>query len=230
MTHSIYMTLAATGNTGKTTIARHVLAPDSGPIATLETHSASGDETDVLDRGGLAARLFAPPTDGLVLDVGVGDTVDALEALRLISQQDSGLPSRLRLVVPMLTDSKSVAGLRLLLDHLPVVLRPCVRAIWNRVRHTEGATLKDSDVARAARSVARQGGAQLCSVPLRESALFDPAHALVRRYGSIAALASLPDSTIREAALGEMSTLLVARDAAQAAVANCREVYAALAE
>ena len=43
MTHSIYMTLAATGNTGKTTIARHVLAPDSGPIATLETHSASGD-------------------------------------------------------------------------------------------------------------------------------------------------------------------------------------------
>jgi hypothetical protein len=52
----------------------------------------------------------------------------------------------------------------------------------------------------------------------------------VRRYGGVAALVNLPDSTIREAALGEMSTLLAARDAAQAAVENCRAVFAAIAE
>ena len=228
---SIPMTLAAVGNVGKTTVARHVLAPGSGArLVTLETHSPSGDEADFVDSGVLAAHLFSPPEGGVILDVGVGDCGAALEALALVARQDPGLPARLRIVTPILHDSKSVAGLRWLLGQLPDALRPCVRATWNRVRREDELALKDSEIVRAARSVVRQGGAQLCSVPLRESALFDAAHPLVRRYGSIAALVGLPDSKIREAALGEMSTLLAARDAAQAAVANCRAVFTALAE
>ena len=231
MTHLSHIALSGGGNFGKTTLCRHVLAPGSGAdIVTRETRTPDGAESAPLDPGALAARLFAPPAEGIVVDVGVGDVHEALEALALVSRQDSGLPDRLRIVTPLLQDAKSVAGLRWLLTQVPDRLRPCVRAIWNRVRPEEEPARKDSEIARAARSVARQGGAQLCSVPLFESALFDPAHPLVRRYGGIAALASLPDSTIREAALGEMSTLLAARDAAQAAVANCREVYAALAE
>jgi hypothetical protein len=131
-------------------------------------------------------------------------------------------------VTPLLNDAKSVAGLRWLLAQVPDRLRPCVRALWNRVRPAEESALKDSEIARAARSVARQCGAQLSSTPLYETSLFEPTHPLVRRYGGVAALASLPDSTIREAALVEMSTLLAARDAAQRAQANCREVYAAI--
>ena len=226
-----YLALSGVGNVGKTTVCRYVLAPDTGAgIATLESHSPSGDEAAPIDSGVLAAHLFAAPPGGVILDVGVGDVHEALAALALVYRQDSGLSARLRIVTPLLQDAKSVAGLRWLLTQVPDRLRPCVRAIWNRVRPEEEPARKDSEIVRAARSVARQGGAQLCSVPLYESALYDPAHPLARRYGGIAALASLPDSTIREAALGEMSTLLAARDAAQAAVANCREVYAALAE
>lgn len=225
MTHPIYMTLAATGNTGKTTIARHVLASGGSPIATLETHSASGDETDVLDRDGLAARLFAPP-DGLVLDIGVGDTVDALAAIALVGRQDSSLPARLRIITPMLHDSKSVAGLRWLLGQLPEGLRATVRAVWNRVRSEE--ELKDSDIARAARSVARQAGARLCVPVIHESPLFDSAHPLIRRYSTLEALAGLPDDEIRAAPMADMPALLAGRDAAQAALADCRAVAAAI--
>lgn len=224
-----YLALSGVGNVGKTTLCRYVLVPDSGAsIATLESHSPDGEETDAIDSGVLAAHLFSPPACGVILDVGVGDCDAALKALRLVARQDAHLAERLRIVTPMLHDSKSVAGLRWLLGQLPDELRACVRAVWNRVRD-EGA-VRDGDIVRAARSVARQGGAQLCSVPLRESALYDAAHPLVRRYGSIAALASLADSKIREAALSEMSTLLAARDAAQAAAANCRAVFAALSE
>jgi hypothetical protein len=227
MTHSIYMTIAAVGNCGKTTIARHVLASGGSPIATLETHSASGDERDVIDRDGLAARLFAPPPGGLVLDVGVGDAVDALEALALVSRQDASLVDRLRIVVPLLPDSKSVAGLRWLLAQIPESLRPAVRAVWNRVRDD---SLRDSDVARAARSVVRQGDAQLCVPVIHESPLFDPAHPLVRRRGGIEALAGLSDDEIRAAPMTDMPALLAGRDAAQAALADCRAVAAAITE
>ena len=227
MTHSIYMTIAAVGNCGKTTIARHVLASGGSPIATLETHSASGDERDVIDRDGLAARLFAPPPGGLVLDVGVGDAVDALEALALVSRQDASLVDRLRIVVPLLPDSKSVAGLRWLLAQIPESLRPAVRAVWNRVRDD---SLRDSDVAPAARSVVRQGDAQLCVPVIHESPLFDPAHPLVRRRGGIEALAGLSDDEIRAAPMTDMPALLAGRDAAQAALADCRAVAAAITE
>jgi hypothetical protein len=225
---SIRTTLAAVGNCGKTTIARHVLASGGSPIATLETHSASGEEADAIDRDGLAARLFAPPAGGVVIDVGVGDAVAALEALTLVGRQDPSLPKRLRLVVPLLVDGKSVAGLRWLLSQLPAALRPAVRAVWNRVRD-EGA-VRDSDIARAARAVSRQAGARLCAPVLRESPLFDPAHPLVRRYGSLEALASLPDDEIRAAPLADMSALLTGRDAAQSALADCRAVAAAIDE
>jgi hypothetical protein len=228
MTHSIYMTIAAVGNCGKTTIARHVLASGGSPIATLETHSASGDERDVIDRDGLAARLFAPPPGGLVLDVGVGDAVDALEALALVSRQDASLVDRLRIVVPLLPDSKSVAGLRWLLAQIPESLRPAVRAVWNRVR--DDSAVRDCDVARAARSVARQAGGRLIAPVLRESPLFDPAHALIRRYGGIETLAGLPDDEIRAAPMTDMPALLAGRDAAQAALADCRAVAAAITE
>ena len=230
-THDMnYMDLSGVGNVGKTTLARHVLVPGSSTsIVTLETHSPAGDEAAPIDSGVLAAHLFASPPGGIILDVGVGDCAAALEALALVARQDSSLPGRLRIVTPLLCDSKSVAGLRWLLGQLTEALRPSVRAVWNRVRREDDSTLlKDSEIGRAARSVARQGGAQLCSAPLYESALYDPAHPLVRRYGSIAALASLADSKIREAPLSEMSTLLAARDAAQAAQANASEVFVAL--
>ena len=227
---SIRMTLAAIGNAGKTTIARHVLASGGSPIATLETHSASGDEADATDRDGLAARLFAPPAGGVVIDVGVGDTVAALEALALVSRQDSGLPDRLRIVTPMLTDGKSVAGLRWLLAQLPEPLRPATRAVWNRVRREDEASLRDGDVARAARAVSRQTGARLCAPVLHESPLLDPIHPLVRRYGSILALAGIPDAEIRAAPMTDMPALLAGRDAAQAALADCRAVAASIDE
>ena len=223
---SIRMTLAAVGNCGKTTIARHVLASGGGPIATLETRSASGEEMDATDRDGLAARLYAPPADGLVLDIGVGDAVDALAALALVSRQDSSLADRLRIVVPLLVDGKSVAGLRWLLAQLPEALRPSVRAVWNRVR--DDSAVRDSDIARAARTVARQAGARLCAPVMHESPLYDPVHALMRRYGGIAALAGIPDDEIRAASLSDMPPLLVGRDAAQAAVADCRAIYTAI--
>lgn len=226
---TIYLALSGVGNVGKTTLCRYVLALGSGAsIATLETHSASGDETDVLDRDGLAARLFAPPQGGSILDVGVGDCAAALEALTLVARQDSHLAVRLRIVTPLLVDGKSVAGLRWLLAQLPEALRPSVRAVWNRVR--DDSAVRDSDIARAARSVARQAGARLCTPVICESSLYDPIHPLIRRYGSIEALAGLPDDEIRAAPMTDMPALLLGRDAAQAAVANCREVYAALAE
>ncbi len=225
---SVHMTLAAVGNCGKTTIARHVLATvTGGALSTLETRSASGEETDATDRDGLSARLFAPPAGGLVLDVGVGDTVDALAALSLIARQDPSLPARLRIVVPLLLDGKSVAGLRWLLAQIPESLRPAVRAVWNRVRDD---SLRDGDIARAARSVARQAGARLCVPVIHESPLFDPAHPLVRRRGGIEALAGLPDDEIRAAPMTDMPALLAGRDAAQAALADCRAVAAAITE
>jgi hypothetical protein len=46
----------------------------------------------------------------------------------------------------------------------------------------------------------------------------------------VAAVAAIPDEQIRAASLSDMPALLSARDSAQAAVTNCREVYAALAE
>ena len=195
---TIYLALSGVGNVGKTTLCRYVLALGSGAsIATLETHSASGDETDVLDRDGLAARLFAPPQGGSILDVGVGDCAAALEALTLVARQDSHLAVRLRIVTPLLVDGKSVAGLRWLLAQLPEALRPSVRAVWNRVR--DDSAVRDSDIARAARSVARQAGARLCTPVICESSLYDPIHPLIRRYGSIEALAGLPDDEIRAA-------------------------------
>jgi hypothetical protein len=228
MTHSIYMTIAAVGNCGKTTVARHVLASATGgALSTLETRSASGEETDATDRDGLAARLFAPPSGGLVLDVGVGDAVDALEALALVSRQDASLVDRLRIVVPLLPDSKSVAGLRWLLAQLPEALRPSVRAVWNRVRDD---SLRDSDIARAARTVARQAGARLCTPVIHESPLFDSAHPLIRRYSTLEALAGLPDDEIRAAPMTDMPALLTGRDAAQAALADCRALAAAITE
>ena len=226
---SVRMTLSAVGNVGKSTIARHVLAPATGgAMSTLETHSASGEETDVLDRDGLAARLFAAPAADVILDVGVGDTVDALAALALVARQDPSLPARLRLVVPLLVDGKSVAGLRWLLAQLPEALRPSVRAAWNRVR--DDSAVRDGDITRAARTVARQAGARLCTPVLHESPLYDPVHPLVRRYGSIEALAGLPDAEIRAAPMTDMPALLLGRDAAQAALADCRAVAAAITE
>ena len=226
---SVRMTLSAVGNVGKSTIARHVLAPATGgAMSTLETHSASGDETDVLDRDGLAARLFAPPQGGSILDVGVGDCAAALEALRLVGRQDPSLPARLRIVVPLLPDAKSAAGLRWLLTQLPEALRPAVRAVWNRVR--DDSAVRDSHIARAARSVARQAGARLCVPVIRESPLFDSAHPLIRRYGTLDALAGLPDAEIRAVPLADMSAMLAGRDAAQAALADCRAVAAAITE
>ena len=231
MTHLIYVTMAATGNTGKTTVARHVLADGTGgSISTLESRSASGEETDTLDRDGLAARLFSPPEGGLVADIGVGDAVDALAAVMLVARQDPTLPQRLKIVVPMLADSKSVAGLRWLLAQLPEPLRAATRAVWNRVRREDEVSLRDGDVARAARAVSRQTGARLCAPVLHESPLLDPIHPLVRRYGSILALAGIPDAEIRAATLSDMPSLLVGRDAAQAALTDCRAVFAAITD
>lgn len=226
---SIRMTLSAVGNVGKSTIARHVLAPATGgAISTLETHSASGDETDVLDRDGLAARLFAPPAGGVIIDIGVGDTVDALEALALVARQDPSLPARLRILTPLLVDGKSVAGLRWLLAQLPEALRHAVRAVWNRVR--DDSAVRDGDIVRAARTVVRQAGARLCTSVIHESSLYDPIHPLSRRYGSIEVLAVLPDAEIRAASLADMPALLSGRDAAQSALADCRAVFAAINE
>ena len=55
-------------------------------------------------------------------------------------------------------------------------------------------------------------------------------HPLVRRYGSIEALAGLPDAEIRAAPMTDMPALLLGRDAAQAALADCRAVAAAITE
>ena len=231
MTHSIYTTLSAVGNVGKTTVAHHVLgSATGGSVCTLETHSASGDERDAIDRDGLGARLFAPPEGGLVLDIGVGDTVDALVALTLVARQDPSLPHRLRIVVPLLNDGKSVAGLRWLFTQMPERLRPAVRAVWNRVRPGEESSLRDGDIVRAARAVIRQGNGRLCAPALHESPLFDPTHPLVRERGSLEAVASIPDTEIRSAPLADMPTLLAGRDAAQSAQADCRELFSAINE
>ena len=231
MTRSIYMTLSAVGNVGKTTLAHHVLGSATGGcVCTLETHSATGDERDAIDRDGLAARLFAPPEGGLVLDIGVGDSVDALVALALVARQDPSLPHRLRIVVPLLNDGKSVAGLRWLFTQMPERLRPAVRAVWNRVRPGEESSLRDGDIVRAARAVIRQGNGRLCAPALHESPLFDPTHPLVRERGSLEAVASIPDTEIRSAPLADMPTLLAGRDAAQSAQADCRELFSAINE
>ena len=231
MTRSIYMTLSAVGNVGKTTLAHHVLGSATGGcVCTLETHSATGDERDAIDRDGLAARLFAPPEGGLVLDICVGDTVDALVALALVARQDPSLPHRLRIVVPLLNDGKSVAGLRWLFTQMPERLRPAVRAVWNRVRPGEESSLRDGDIVRAARAVIRQGNGRLCAPALHESPLFDPTHPLVRERGSLEAVASIPDTEIRSAPLADMPTLLAGRDAAQSAQADCRELFSAINE
>ncbi len=228
---SVRMTLSAVGNIGKTTVANHVLtSAGGGAVCTFETHSASGNERESIDRDGLVARLFAPPADGLVLDIGVGDTLDAIEALRLVARQDAGLSQRLLIVVPLLTDGKSVAGLRWLLNQMPEALRSSVRAVWNRVRRGEELALRDGDIVRAARAVIRQGGARLCAPVLHESPLFDPAHLLIRSRGSLDAVASITDVEIRSAPLADMPVLLAGRDAAQAAQVDCREVFSALNE
>ena len=156
------------------------------------------------------------------------DTLDAIEALRLVGRQDSSLPSRLQIVVPLLVDAKSVAGLRWLLGQMPESLRPSVRAVWNRVRRGEESAIRDGDIARAGRAVAKQGGARLCSTPLYESGLYEPTHPLVRQYGGVAAVAAIPDAEIRSAPLADMPTLLAGRDQAQSALANCQQVLAAI--
>jgi hypothetical protein len=229
MTHTIYMTLSAVGNVGKTTVAHHVLASAAdGSVCTLETHSASGDERDVIDRDGLAARLFAPPESGLVLDVGVGDIVDAIEAMALVARQDTSLSARLRIVVPLLVGGKSIAGLRWLLGQMPESLRGSVRALWNRVRSGEESAVRESDLTRAARAIIRQVSGRLCVPVLHESPLFDPMHPLVRGRGSLGAVASISDTEIRSAPLAEIPALLAGRDAAQSAQADCREALAAI--
>ncbi len=222
-----YLAVAAVGNVGKTTIAKHVLVPEArADVFTLETQSGDG-EGNAVSGTELAAHLFSPPATGLVLDIGVGDTVPAIKALQLVARQDLNLPARLRIVVPLLPDAKSIAGLRWLLAEIPECLRGSVRTLWNRVRSQEPIR---EDLARAARVVIKQGGgAPLCRPVLHESALFDPIHPLMRRYASIAALASIPDTEIRAAALSEMPALLAGRDKAQRAVANCHEVFAAIA-
>ena len=223
----IYLSLGAVGNVGKTTIARHVIAPGAkAEVRTVETRS--GDGAGAIASSELVAYLFSPPPEGAVIDVGVGDTADALAALMLVDRQDSSLPARLRLVVPLLVDGKSVAGLRWLLAQLPEALRPSVRAVWNRVR--DDSAVRDSDIARAARSVARQAGARLCTPVICESSLYDPIHPLIRRYGSIEALAGLPDDEIRAAPMTDIPALLLGRDAAQSALADCRAVAAAITE
>lgn len=229
MTHPLTdITLSGVGNCGKTTLATHVLASAvGGTVLSLESHSP-GDDAELIDRDALVARLFAPPAGGLVLDVGVGDTLDAIEALRLVGRQDSSLPSRLQIVVPLLVDAKSVAGLRWLLGQMPESLRPSVRAVWNRVRRGEESAIRDGDIARAGRAVAKQGGARLCSTPLYESGLYEPTHPLVRQYGGVAAVAAIPDAEIRSAPLADMPTLLAGRDQAQSALANCQQVLAAI--
>ncbi len=222
----IYLSLGAVGNVGKTTVARHVLAPGAkAEVRTVETRS--GDGAGAIASGELVAYLFSPPPEGAVIDIGVGDTADALAALTLVGRQDSSLPARLRIVVPMLGDAKSVAGLRWLLGQLPDGLCPVVRACWNRVRRREPIR---EDLVRAIRAVVKTTGAMLCSSMLHESSLFDPSHPLVRTYGSLAAVAALPDEQIRAASLSDIPALLSARDSAQAAVADCRAVFAALNE
>ena len=224
----IYVTVAATGDAGKTIIARHVIAPGSGgDLLTLETHSPD-DGSGLIDEAALGAYLYAPPGDGTVLDIGVGDAVAALETLALIARQDRSLPQRLRLVVPLLPAGKCVAGLRWLIAQLPESLRPAVHAVWNRVRREDEASLRDGEIARAARAVARQSGARLIAPVLHESPLLDPIHPLMRRYGSLAAVAGITDDEIRAASLSDMPPLLVGRDAAQAAVADCRAIYTAI--
>ena len=226
-----YMTLSGCGDAGKTTIARHCIAPErGGRILTFESRSASGDESDLLDREGLVAHLFADAADGAVIDVGVGDALDALAALQLIGRQDAGLPERLRIVVPLLADRKSVQGLAWLLVQLPPKLRSAIRAVWNRIPAGGEDALRVSDSCRAARGLEKQHRFRLLTVPLFEWALLNPAHPLLAERGSLEAIASMPDAEIRSAPLAEMPTLLAARDLAQAARANCQQILVAIDE
>ena len=226
-----YLTLSGCGDAGKTTIARHCIAPErGGRILTFESRSARGDESDLLDREGLVAHLFADAEDGAVIDVGVGDALDALDALQLIGRQDAGLSERLRIVVPLLADRKSVQGLAWLMGQLPSKLRPAVRTVWNRIPDTSDDALRASDPYRAARGLERQHKFRLCGPVLHESPLLDPAHPLLAARGDLEAIASMRDDEIRAAPLTEMPALIAARDQAQLARANCQQVLVAIDE
>ena len=226
-----YMTLSGCGDAGKTTIARHCIAPQrGGRILTFESRSARGDESDLLDREGLVAHLFADAAGGAVIDVGVGDALDALDALQLIARQDAGLSERLRIVVPLLADKKSVQGLAWLLGQLPPKLRASVRAAWNRIPSGGEDALRASDPCRAARGLEKQHRFRLLSIPLFESALLNPAHPLLAARGNLEVIASMRDDEIRSAPLPEMPALLAARDQAQSARANCQQVLVAIDE
>ena len=149
MTHKTYLTMAAIGNAGKTTAARYVVRPGSGgTLLTLESHSSTGEEGQAIAGDALAAHLFAPAMGGTVIDIGVGDTLAALEALRLVGRQDPNLPARLCIIVPMLADAKSVAGLRWLIGQMPETLRPAIRVLWNRIPVDADESLRASDVYR----------------------------------------------------------------------------------
>lgn len=226
-----YMTLAATGNSGKTTIARHCIAPErGGRILTMESQSPTGEESNPIDRDGLVAHLFAAAEIGAVIDVGVGDVLDAIDALQLISRQDTAIAQRLRIVTPLLADRKSVQGLAWLMGQLPPKLRPAVRAIWNRIPAGGEDALRASDPCRAARGLEKQHRFRLLSIPLFESALLNPAHPLLAARGSLEVIASMRDDEVRGAPLPEMPALLAARDQAQGARANCQQVLVAIDE
>ena len=226
-----YLTLAATGNAGKTTIVRHCIAPERGSrILTMESQSPTGEESNPIDSDALVAHLFAAAEIGAVIDVGVGDVLDAIDALQLISRQDAAIAQRLRIVTPLLADRKSVQGLAWLMGQLPPKLRPAVRAIWNRIPAGAEDALRSSDPCRAARGLERQHKFRLCGRALHESPLLDPAHPLLSERGTLEAIASMPDAEIRSAPLAEMPTLLAARDQAQAARANCQQILVAIDE
>ncbi len=226
-----YMTLSGCGDAGKTTIARHCIAPErGGRILTFESRAARGDESDLLDREGLVAHLFADAADGAVIDVGVGDALDALDALQLIGRQDTGLSERLRIVVPLLGDRKSAQGLAWLLGKLPPKLRSAIRAVWNRIPAGGEDALRASDPCRAVRGLEKQHRFRLLTIPLFESALLNPAHPLLAARGSLEAIASIPDSEIRGAPLSEMPILIAARDQAQLARSNCQQALVAIDE
>ncbi len=226
-----YMTLSGCGDAGKTTMARHCIAPQrGGRILTFESRSARGEESNPIDRDALVAHLFAAAETGAVIDVGVGDVLDAIEALQLLSRQDAAIAQRLRIVTPLLAERKSVQGLAWLLSQLPPALRPAVRAIWNRIPPGGEDGLRTSDPCRAARGLERQHKFRLCGPALHESPLLGATHSLLAERGSLEAIASMRDDELRAAPLVEMPALIAARDQAQLARANCQQVLVAIDE